>query len=340
MVSPPIKDTPEYDFLKEYCSRVEIILHTVNNNEHAAALTKMDPPSEIFAFVVENFPEVGMFVGKFAEKEVVLIKTKPGRQCKDKVKEAINKFTTAKYIIAAGVCYAFGSKEQMLGDIIVSKHITTFRNSRRERDTINNRDGPTYTVKGFLSDTFCTTNDLLTLNFKVATNGRNAKVHCKTFISSDVLVDDKKERDRLYHAVPSAIAGEMEGDELIDIIDTYNKDFKRELKMIIIKGVADYADGKKNKEWQYTAAMAAFSYTEENLKRVHLPGKYNYHDCLSVCNNLVAITYVSWNILARKLIMMSRYRISTSLLAFIVIIITIFVIKKGTKVLTLSAHNI
>ena len=39
------------------------------------------------------------------------------------------------------------------------------------------------------------------------------------------------------------------------------------LEAIIIKGVADYADGKKDKQWQLTAAMAAASYTHFQLKQ-------------------------------------------------------------------------
>ena len=38
------------------------------------------------------------------------------------------------------------------------------------------------------------------------------------------------------------------------------------LEVIIIKGVADYADGEKPKQWQLTAAMAAANYTHFQLK--------------------------------------------------------------------------
>ena len=42
-----------------------------------------------------------------------------------------------------------------------------------------------------------------------------------------------------------------------------------ELKgVMLIKGVADYADGKKTKHWQFTAAMAALHYTESRLINV------------------------------------------------------------------------
>lgn len=55
----------------------------------------------------------------------------------------------------------------------------------------------------------------------------------------------------------------MEGGVLLEF------ERKRKIKgVIVIKGVVDYADGKKSKEWQYTAAMAALNYTKIKLLRV------------------------------------------------------------------------
>ena len=53
----------------------------------------------------------------------------------------------------------------------------------------------------------------------------------------------------------------MEGCELLEIQESLKK------KKIIIKGVADYADGKKDKKWQFTAAMAAFNYVEKMINK-------------------------------------------------------------------------
>ncbi len=49
----------------------------------------------------------------------------------------------------------------------------------------------------------------------------------------------------------------MEGGELLRFIG------KGKIEgVIVIKGVTDYGDGKKKKDWQFTAASAAFNYTE------------------------------------------------------------------------------
>ncbi len=55
----------------------------------------------------------------------------------------------------------------------------------------------------------------------------------------------------------------MEGGELLRFTG------KGKIKgVIVIKGVADYGDGKKKKDWQFTAASAAFKYTEYKYQQV------------------------------------------------------------------------
>lgn len=61
-------------------------------------------------------------------------------------------------------------------------------------------------------------------------------------------------RDKFLRAKSVAIGGEMEGGELLE----FHNDQKIK-GVIVIKGVADYADGKKEKDWQFTAAMAALT---------------------------------------------------------------------------------
>ncbi len=69
---------------------------------------------------------------------------------------------------------------------------------------------------------------------------------------------------------PEAIGGEMEGVILVEIRKRLeSRAPPRELGVIIIKGVADYADGSKGEEWQLTAAMAAASYAKHRLEFTH-----------------------------------------------------------------------
>ena len=259
---PPQKDTPEYNELQKY--QVEIILHTVNDNENIAALTYMKSPSGK-SNGIQNFPDVGMVVGVFANKKVVLIQTDPGESCEEMVKETISCFPTAQYILAVGVCYGFDREKHLLGDVLVSKQISDFKNSKVKADgTIENR-GETKDVAVFLSKVFCK-RCIFSPPFKV-TDTRDAKVYAGTFLSRPVLMDNKSERDKFHDAVPAAIGGEMEGGVLMKL----EKQEPTIKGVIIIKGVVDYGDGTKNKEWQFTTAMAAFQYTETKLKSVNIP---------------------------------------------------------------------
>ena len=44
----PKEGTEEYEFLEKFCSRVELILQTVNDNEYQAATTFLEKPGDMF----------------------------------------------------------------------------------------------------------------------------------------------------------------------------------------------------------------------------------------------------------------------------------------------------
>ena len=238
----------------------------MNDNEYLAALTYMKSPSEERkSNGVQNFPNVGMVVGVFANKKVVLILTDPGESCEEMVKETISCFPSAQYILAVGVCYGFDQKKHLLGDVLVSKRISNFKNYKAKADgTIENR-GETKCVADFLSKVFCK-RCTFSPPFKV-TDSRYAKVYAGTFLSRPVLMDNKSERDKFHAAAPTAIGGEMEGGVLMKL----EKQEPTINGIIIIKGVVDYGDGTKNKDWQFITAMAAVRYTETKLKSVNIP---------------------------------------------------------------------
>ena len=266
---PPKEGSREYDELQEkYCSQVEIILHTVNDNEYLAALTYMKYPSEEGeSNGVQNFPNVGMVVGVFGKKKVVLIQTDAGERCEKMVKGTITCFPSAQYILAVGVCYGFDRKKHLLGDVLVSTQISDLKNFKyREDGTIENR-GETKDVADFLSKVFCKKCTIAMNPPLKVTHTRNAKVYAGTFLSHPVLMNNKSERDKFHAAVPTAIGGEMEGGVLMKL----EKQCPTIKGVIIIKGVADYGDGTKDKEWQFTTAMAAVQYTETKLRSFNIP---------------------------------------------------------------------
>lgn len=257
--NPPTKEkTDEHKDLGKFCKEVEIIVLTINDNEFHAAVLFMEKPPGNFEKAV-FYPEANMVVGMFANKKTALIQSDVGANCSSFITEALNIFPSAQYVIGVGVCFAFNPEIIKLGDVLVSKQICDVTNLKFKRNGKIEDRGQTINVVDDLKKLFCF-DPLHEFN---VTSSRCSIVHCGTIVSYAALMNNKSMRNKFHAAVPTAIGGEMEGGELLQF------ERKRKIKgVIVIKGVVDYADGTKSKEWQFTAAMAAMNYTESKLLRV------------------------------------------------------------------------
>ena len=173
------------------------------------------------------------------------------------------KLPNVKYILGVGVCYGF-KQDYKLGDVLVSDQIQELVNPKFHNAEIQDRKGKKLDVEGHLYHTFCT--DLRSNPGLEVSDGRQSEVHVGTILSYSALINWKELRDELHHITKFAIGGEMEGGELLRFIG------KGKIEgVIVIKGVADYGDGEKKKDWQFTAASAAFNYTEYKYQQVLRP---------------------------------------------------------------------
>lgn len=251
-------NTKEIQQLAKFCLEVEFIIFTINDNEYHAAACLIETPAENFNRAV-FYPKANMVVGMFAMKKSAVIQTDVGVNCDSFIKEAIDTFPNAHFVFGVGVCYAFDREKYKLGDVLVSKQICDLTNSKfKKNGKIENR-GQTIDVHDDLKRLFCM--DLVS-DFEV-TDKRKSEVHSGQMASLPNLMDNKVMRNKLQTALPTAIGGEMEGGQLLKF------QRKRNIKgVIVIKGVVDYGDGTKTKEWQFTAAMAALHYTKFKLLRV------------------------------------------------------------------------
>lgn len=253
--SRPDKGTDQYRFLDNFCPNVEIILQTVNENEYDAATAFLEPPSDMFekAVIFSNCIVLGMF----GDKKTALIQTRPGNNAGKFIEKAHQKFPRAVYFIGIGVCYAFDEKIK-LGDVIVSSRICNFANSAINEELTEDR-GERVDVHDELQDTFCRG---LTLKSKFRVcEGRFSEVRQGPIVSYPLLIKDEVFRDKILKAVPGAIAGEMEGDQLLKFVQS-----SKIKGIIVIKGVVDYGDKDKKKDWQFIAARAALHYTQYKLR--------------------------------------------------------------------------
>ena len=158
------------------------------------------------------------------------------------VKEALQVFPSVCAIIMVGVAYGAPRIKAAYGDVLVSKFIHGVQDVKTTPGVLIARSCNTSTIK----------------------------------VDTDLLFTFSS------HNFPEAFGGEMEGVEVLKITQEYGKKQKKNVGVIIIKGVADFADDEKpsGKHWQYTAAMAAASYAQHKLEmtngRLFTNGKFLY----------------------------------------------------------------
>ena len=250
--------------LDDFCKQVLLILHVVNEKEATAATRFIKAPNRSSGKAIYYRDHI---IGMFAGKKIALVQTRPGGFCEQDMEKALQSFPKARYIIGVGVCYAYDRQKHRLGDVLISQVISDFRNFKFSGDQVINR-GETKQVSEDLSSVFCKRIDCWK-KFRVTSNtGRCSKPHFGKFACVNALFDSLEEREKFRAAVPEVIGGEMEGCELLKVMNSPHNKVKG---IIIIKGVADYGDGTKSKEWQFTAAMAAFDFTRTMIRAKNPP---------------------------------------------------------------------
>ena len=96
----------------------------------------------------------------------------------------------------------------------------------------------------------------------------NPAIHYGLIASSNALIKDAILRDRLVEK-KDVLCFEMEAAGLVN-----------HFPCLIVRGICDYSDTHKNKEWQGYAAMTAAAYTKDLLYRIH-PNKVEAEKRLS-----------------------------------------------------------
>ena len=250
----------------EFCKRVQYVFSIVNDDEFNAATTMiMAPDIENGSDVITTIG-VGVYIGMMERHPVGLIRHGPGRNCAETLKEGIKNFPNAEYLVAVGVCYGFSRVNTELADVLISKRIIDLGPYRISENSIEIRGDHT-NMRDEIYNIFCINADQVE-GLQVA-HDRYAKHLVGKIVSGPNLVDNADFKEKInYQVKPKAYGGEMEGGELLRL----QKDgivmpdgSKKYIQVIVIKAVTDYADGTKNKEWQFIGAQAAFHYVKSKM---------------------------------------------------------------------------
>ena len=259
-------NSDEHQAIKNFAQEVVIVIQSCNINEYYASLELMEAPnitkpddSPLFERAVwfTNKDNMRVILGLFAGYKAAITWTKQGTSCERDLRNILVWFPKTKAVLGVGVAY--GTNAVKFCDVLVASLIADYgAGSRFDHGELHQRS-EVISTKTILNNTFC--QDDTGWKFPCTKTNRLAKVHVSLMASLPFLLDDAKVKQSIQNKLPFAKGGDMEGWVLYTHIA---KDYP-DLGVIIIKGVADYADGTKDKRWQLTAAMAAASYTHFQL---------------------------------------------------------------------------
>ena len=249
-----------------------IIIQSCNDNEYYASLELMKAPeiskpddlSQLFKRAVQfpNDDNMTIALGMFADRKAAIAWTKQGADCEKDIRKVLRWFPSTKAIIGVGVAFGMDRDAVKFCDVLVPSRIADFASRPRAQDGGILSRGPVVETENM----FC--KNPIGWEFTCTKTNRLAEVVPGLLVSGPILLDDPAVKKRMLEQFRDAKGGEMEGWVLYTHIikDDQIMEKHPNLKVFIIKGVADYADGKKGKKWQLTAAMAAASYTHFKLE--------------------------------------------------------------------------
>src|SRR5580765_6618375 len=159
-----------------------------------------------------------------------------------------------KAIIAVGIAFGIDAEKQRIGDVLVSRTVSSYEPQRVQDDLIIFR-GVVAESGLHLFNRFINVHRWRFLR----PDGSPVELTAGQILSGEKLVDSLNFKKRLLERYPEAIGGEMEGAGL------YAAAERAKVEWIIVKGICDWADGNKDKQYQRFAAAAAVSLVEHVL---------------------------------------------------------------------------
>ena len=230
----------------------EILIQTANLKEFYAAMVRINEECCISKYTVTESNvcpgESYYYVGNWGKKNipVVIVKTEMGSDgyngSYNETKKALSCLPNLKFIFAVGVCG--GLKDVKLGEVVVSKDLQDCSLRKIENGRMNIRSH----IWHLQDDSF--------YHFLSQPDNTPKNTKCGMVLSTNDLVKSADFKNMLREAKPEAIALEMEGHGIAKACQEY-KDKGRKVEFLVVKGVSDLANEKKNDVWQPQAASNA-----------------------------------------------------------------------------------
>lgn len=152
-------------------------------------------------------------------------------------------------IVLMGIAFGVSRRQHNPADVLIAEHLIPYEYQRLG-------DEPSFRNPIPPSSPILVSRFLHALDWAfIRPDGSKCNKHVGPVLSGNKLVDNPEFKDALLRQFPSAIGGEMEGAGLWSAADRARKEW------IIVKGVCDWADGRKHDRYQAMAAASAISLT-------------------------------------------------------------------------------
>ena len=229
----------------------DILLITATNHEFNSCYSYM---KEKIRSWCQNVGIVNF--GKFGEKQVkvALIRSEMGPLPASIVVKNATENLQPKVVLFVGICASLNQTKAKLGDVVISAKLATYASKKVTADGTPEHRGVRANVSRNMARLILSAADGWQPPLKDPSS-IDPKVHCQSvMLSGPELVDNDDRRLELLKYFPDAIGLEMEGEGL------FAAGHELQIEWAVIKGVSDYADGKKKvtADWQpFASTMAA-----------------------------------------------------------------------------------
>jgi len=248
---PVVRSASPAQMRNIFGERRPVLLLTAVEIELRAVLSVLKPIHPKRNVLRAHAGQETYYIGTFGAEPVVLTMCGMGSIGRDSVILAAHQAITEVNpiaIVMIGIAFGSDSVRQSIGDVLVASQVVSYEQQRIGRTNEVHR-GPIAQTGPILLNRF---RQALDWKFLLP-DGRQSRALVGPILSGEKLIDSQEYRDSLFDAFPQAIGGEMEGAGLQAVAARTN------LEWILVKGICDWADGRKMDNYQTLAARAAVS---------------------------------------------------------------------------------
>jgi nucleoside phosphorylase len=229
---------------------MQLLLITATENELRQVLRLLEPfenEEEILKVVTEYET---YYLGKFGAFAASVVRSGMGSMGplgSALTANAAIKLWKPSAVIVVGIAFGINKAKHKPADVLIAERLALYENQRISSEIVSRGSIP---ITGLsLLNRF---KNAIDWSFE-RPDGTKVKMHVGQMLSGNKLIDDPSFKQELIKMFPDSIGGEMEGAGVFDACS------RARIEFIVVKGVSDWADGKKHDGYQEMAAASATS---------------------------------------------------------------------------------